>query len=93
MVQLLSQWCGMLLKAHISAIKAARSDQSSQIQQLECEVKAAVTFSESPNSDNFGMLAQMRRDLSHHMPSATHLDLRSLAGRIFKSRDKNGKFY
>lgn len=75
-----------------SAIKVVRSDLFSQTQQLEdCEVKAAVTFSESLPPDNFGLLVQMRRELSLHLASATHLDLHSLAGKVFESGNKNGK--
>lgn len=69
-----------------SAIKVVRSDLFSQTQQLEdCEVKAAATFSESLPPDNFGLLVQMRRELSLHLASATHLDLHSLAGKVFES--------
>lgn len=38
-----------------------------------------------------GLLAQMRGKLSLHLASPTHLDLRSLVGRVFESGDKNGK--
>lgn len=75
-----------------TAIKAGRSNLSSQIQQVEdCELKAAETLSDSPTADNFELLAQTRLDLSLHMASATHLDLRTVAGRVFESGDKNGK--
>lgn len=77
---------------YISAIKAAKSDLSSLVQQLEEDAaKAAETFSMSPTPDNFGLLAQKRRELSLHLTSSTHLDMRSLASRVFESGDKNGK--
>lgn len=57
----------------------------------EGEAKAAEAFSGSPTLNHFSQLAEARRALSLHLASATHLDLNSLAARIFESGDKNSK--
>lgn len=48
-------------------------------------------FSDSPTPDHFSQLVDARRTLSLHFAVAVHLDLNTLAGRIFESGDTNSK--
>lgn len=71
---------------YISAIKAVRSEYTSLTLQFEnLKAAAAESFAEHHTT-----LSQARRDVKLHYISLTQTDFNLLAGKIFKSGDKNG---
>lgn len=74
---------------YLSAIKTVRKKLFSHFRQLEAsETEAAAAFSDSPTLTNFCQLTDTRRAFTYYQG---HSELKSLAGRIFESGDKNGK--